>query len=104
MTTIHEMNQVIWVTNEKLGDGIIIAIIDYGPHHNSVLMVGFESGEIKFLDTNQVRLTRNDTLGIASTGPARAERPDQIDFSKYDELGGYGLKKPPVINPSAVGI
>lgn len=64
MTAIHEMQQTIWVTNEKLGDGVIIAIIDYGVHHNSVLMVGFESGEIKFLDTNQVKLTRNDTLGI----------------------------------------
>lgn len=30
MTTIHEMQQVIWVTNEKLGDGIVLAIIDYG--------------------------------------------------------------------------
>lgn len=64
VTTIHEMQQVIWVTNDKLGDGIILAIIDYGPHHNSVLMVGFESGEIKFLDTNQVKLTRNYTLSI----------------------------------------
>jgi hypothetical protein len=61
------MQQTIWVTNERLGDGVIIAIIDYGVHHNSVLMVGFESGEIKFLDTNQVKLTRNDTLGIGNT-------------------------------------
>lgn len=29
---IHEMQQVIWVTNEKLGDGVILAIIDYGEH------------------------------------------------------------------------
>lgn len=61
---IHEMQQVVWVTNETLGDGVIMAIIDYGAHQNSVLMVGFESGDIKFLDTNQVKLTRNDTLGI----------------------------------------
>lgn len=67
MTAIHEMQQTIWVTNEKLGDGVIIAIIDYGVHHNSVLMIGFESGDIKFLDTNQVKLTRNDTLGIGHT-------------------------------------
>lgn len=69
MTTIHEMRQVIWVTNERLGDGVILAIMDYGAHHNSVLMVGFESGEIKFLDTNQVKLTRNDTLGIGASKP-----------------------------------
>lgn len=61
---IHEMNQVVWVTNETLGDGVIMAILDYGIMQNSVLMVGFESGDIKFLDTNQVKLTRNDTLGI----------------------------------------
>lgn len=97
------MTRVIWVTNEKLGDGIIMDIIDYGVHHSSVLMVGFESGEIKFLDTNQARLTRNDTLGIASTGTTRVKQPDQFDFSKYDERG-CGLKKPPVISPSAVGI
>ena len=64
--SIHEMQQVVWVTNERLGDGIILAIMDYGAMHNSVLMVGFESGEIKFLDTNQVKLTRNDTLGISN--------------------------------------
>lgn len=66
---IHEMNQVVWVTNETLGDGVIMAILDYGIMQNSVLMVGFESGDIKFLDTNQVKLTRNDTLGINSKQP-----------------------------------
>lgn len=66
---IHEMNQVVWVTNETLGDGVIMAILDYGIMQNSVLMVGFESGDIKFLDTNQVKLTRNDTLGINAKQP-----------------------------------
>lgn len=64
MTVIHEMSAVIWVSNKDLGDGVILALIDYGVHHNTVLMVGFESGAIKFLDSNQVVLTRNDTLGI----------------------------------------
>lgn len=91
MTTIHEMNQVIWVTNEKLGDGIIIAIIDYGPHHNSVLMVGFESGEIKFLDTNQVRLTRNDTLGIGQQPP-----------QEYTTFGNWDPPVVPAYEPTPI--
>lgn len=39
-------------------------MIDYGPQANSVFMVGLEDGNVKFFDTNQVVLSRNDTLGI----------------------------------------
>ena len=61
--TVHEFKQILWVSAE-LGDGIVICLIDYGPQANSVFMVGLEDGQIKFFDTNQVVLSRNDTLGI----------------------------------------
>lgn len=61
--TVHEFKQILWVSTE-LGDGIVICLIDYGPQANSVFMVGLEDGQVKFFDTNQVVLSRNDTLGI----------------------------------------
>jgi hypothetical protein len=61
---IHEFKQMLWVSTE-LGDGIVICLIDYGPQANSVFMVGLENGEIKFFDTNQVRMCSNHTFGIS---------------------------------------
>lgn len=72
--TIHEMRQTIWV-DTSLGCGYIILVMEYGAHDNSKLMVGLESGEIKFFDTNQVKLTRNDTAGINCSGSASPDPP-----------------------------
>lgn len=67
--TIHEFQNVVWV-DTPLGTGYIMLLIDYGPQNNSNLMIGLESGDIKFLETNQVKLTRNDTMGINSPSPS----------------------------------
>jgi hypothetical protein len=61
----HEFKQVLWVST-PLGDGVAILHLDYGIHQNGVLLVGLESGELKYFDTNQCKLCRNDTLGIAT--------------------------------------
>jgi len=63
MTHVHEFQQVLWVTT-PLGDGVVILHIDMGIQHNGTLLVGLESGQMKYFDSNQVRMCRNDTLGI----------------------------------------
>lgn len=66
--TIHELQQVIWVST-PLGDGVVVTITDYGPHHNAVFMVMLEDGRFRFFDTNQCTACRNDTLGINAPRP-----------------------------------
>lgn len=60
---VHELQQVLWVTT-PLGDGIAVLHIDYGVQHNGTLLVALEDGQLKYFDTNQVRVCRNDTIGI----------------------------------------
>lgn len=67
MTTIHEVQQILWVTT-PLGDGIVLFVIDMGAHENCILLVGLEDGKLKHFTTEQVRLCRNDTLGINTKG------------------------------------
>jgi hypothetical protein len=68
------MSQTIWV-DTPLGCGYIILLMDYGAQDNSKLMVGLESGDIKFFDTNQVKLTRNDTAGINCSDSVAPDPP-----------------------------
>lgn len=63
MTHVHEFQQVIWLAT-PLGEGVALLHIDYGVQHNGTLLVALEDGELKYFDTNQVKLLRNDTLEI----------------------------------------
>lgn len=64
MTTIHEIQQILWVTT-PLGDGQALFLIDYGPHENTVWVVALEKkGEIKHFNSNQINLCSNYTFGF----------------------------------------
>lgn len=62
MTSIHEVQQVITV-NTPFGESQVLFIIDYGVHRNSIWVCSsFKDGRIRHFDTNQISITRNDTL------------------------------------------
>ena len=64
MTTIHEIQQTIWVNTSK-GVGQALFIIDYGIHQNTIWVVCLQSGgNILHFDSNQLTITKNYTLGI----------------------------------------
>lgn len=64
MTTIHELNQVLWVQTPH-GDGQALFILDYGPHENTIWIVALEkTGEIKHYNTTQIKLCWNNTFGF----------------------------------------
>lgn len=64
MTTIHEIQQVLWVET-PLGDGHALFLIDYGPHENTIWVVALKSsGEIKHFNSNQVKLCFNNTFNL----------------------------------------
>ncbi len=64
MTAIHEINQVLWVTTPH-GDGVALFIIDYGPHENSIWVVGLEdTGKVLHYSSNQINLCYNHSLNI----------------------------------------
>lgn len=67
MTNTHEFQQVMWVST-PLGDGVMLLHIDYGIQHNGTLLVALEDGQLKYFDTNQVKVCRNDTIGINKKG------------------------------------
>jgi len=87
----HEFKQVLWVST-PLGDGIAILHIDYGPQHNGTLMVALESGEIKYMETNQVRMCRNDTAGI-SCGPKRVVAMRNVNVPRLMGKMGTGVSE-----------
>lgn len=60
--TIHELQQMLYV-NTPHGIGLVLFLIDYGPHENSVYQVALKySGEIKNYNTNQVTVVKNLTF------------------------------------------
>ena len=64
MTVIHEIQQTIWVNTPK-GIGHALFIIDYGIHQNTVWVVCLkETGKILHFDSNQLTVTKNNTLEI----------------------------------------
>lgn len=64
MTTIHEIQQSMWVHTPK-GEGQALFIIDYGTHQNTIWVVCLkENGKILHFDSNQLTMTKNSTLEI----------------------------------------
>jgi len=64
MSLIHEVQQVLWVTTPH-GDGVVLFIMDYGPHENTIFVVALEeSGMIKHYNSNDVKLCKNNTFNI----------------------------------------
>jgi len=64
MTTIHEINQFLWVETPH-GDGQALFVIDYGPHENCIFIVALEkTREIKHYTTEQVKICKNFTFNF----------------------------------------
>jgi hypothetical protein len=64
MSLIHEVQQILWVTTLH-GDGVVLFIMDYGPHENTIFVVALEeSGMIKHYNSNDVKLCKNNTFNI----------------------------------------
>jgi hypothetical protein len=64
MSVIHEIQQTIWVNTPK-GVGHALFIIDYGIHQNTVWVVCLkETGKILHFDSNQLTVTKNNTLEL----------------------------------------
>jgi hypothetical protein len=64
MSLIHEVQQILWVTTPH-GDGVVLFIMDYGPHENTIFVVALEeSGMIKHYNSNDVKLCKNNTFNI----------------------------------------
>jgi hypothetical protein len=64
MSLIYEVKQILWVTTPH-GDGIVLFIMDYGPHENTIFVVALEeNGMIKHYNSNDVRLCKNNTFNI----------------------------------------
>lgn len=62
MTTIHEIQQILWV-NTPHGNGIALFIIDYGIQENTIWVVALDDdGRILHYNSNQIRLTKNNTI------------------------------------------
>jgi hypothetical protein len=64
MTSIHEIQQVLWVETPH-GDGQALFLIDYGPHENTIYVVALlDTKQIKHYNSNQIKICRNNTLEI----------------------------------------
>ena len=64
MTTIHEIQQVMYVETIH-GLGIPLFLIDYGPHINTVWVItNCVDGKIKHYDSNDIILTKNNTFNL----------------------------------------
>ena len=62
MTAIHELHQILWVETPH-GDGIVLMIMDYGPHENTIWVVANEkTREIKHYNSTQIKLCWNHTM------------------------------------------
>jgi hypothetical protein len=61
---IKELKQVLWVKTPH-GYGVVLFLIDYGPHENCVFLVALEdTNEIKHYTTEQVKFAENLTFGF----------------------------------------
>jgi hypothetical protein len=61
---IHEVENILWFENEEFGKVRALFLIDYGAEANGqFLCVVKKTGELKWFDTNQLKLERNYTLG-----------------------------------------
>lgn len=51
-----------WPVKTPHGEGRVLVIVDYGLNNNGILLVGLDSGALKYYSTHQVRLIPNQTL------------------------------------------
>lgn len=64
MTTIHELQQILWVTTPH-GDGQVLFIMDYGVHENTIWVVALEAdGIVKHYNSNDIKICKNNTINI----------------------------------------
>jgi len=62
MTTIHEIQQTLWVDTPH-GIGQALFLIDYGIHQNTIWVVCLKhNGKILHYDSNQLTIDKNNTL------------------------------------------
>lgn len=63
MADIKEIKQVLWFDNETFGKVRGILYIDYGVESNGVFLCAVkESGQLKYFNTNQLKIENNFTL------------------------------------------
>lgn len=64
MTTIHELQQVLWLSTPH-GDGVALFLIDYGVGCDSIFVVALENGgAIKHYQASQVTICKNHTIEL----------------------------------------
>ena len=62
MTTIHEIQQVIFV-NTPHGEAQVLFLIDYGIHLNTIWVTSNKiDGKIRHYDSNQISVVKNNTI------------------------------------------
>lgn len=62
MAVIHEIQQLI-TCDTPFGEAQALFIMDYGIHRNTIwVCASFKDGKIRHFDSNQITITRNDTL------------------------------------------
>lgn len=61
---IHEVKQILWV-NTPHGTGLVLFIMDYGIHENSIWIVANqEDGRVRHYETNQITVVINHTINF----------------------------------------
>lgn len=86
---IHEFNNTLWLENEEFGLMQALLAIDYGINQNIILLCAIKkTGELKHFDTNQVRLSRNYTTGLADE---KVKFPKQHPKSPTTNEQGYEI-------------
>lgn len=67
MTSIHEIQQTLWV-NTLHGVGQALFMIDYGIHQNTIWVVSLKNdGKINHYDSTQISVERNYTINFNLT-------------------------------------
>ena len=62
MTTIHEIQQLIYI-NTPHGEAQALFIIDYGIHENTIwVSANKKDGKIRHYNTNQISIVKNNTI------------------------------------------
>ena len=64
MTTIHEVQQVIFI-NTPHGEAQVLFLIDYGIHLNTIWVASNKiDGKVRHYDSNQISVVKNNTIDI----------------------------------------
>jgi hypothetical protein len=78
MTVIHELQQVLWVETPH-GDGVVLFLMDYGPHENTIWVVCNEkTREVKHYNSSQVKLCWNHTMFNKLFEPNNGDQPEGL--------------------------